>query len=150
MSKYTEKFGQIADAFESAAAAFRALEGAEQNEDTKSPNVGGTPVASGTGKPGRPKANAAPAVDPKPAAKPKGKPAAAATKTFEELRAKLTEVVTLRGKDFAKEILNGFGVNLLKDLSEDDYNEVYSQAVAALVEDETPPEDDPDDLFGAP
>lgn len=148
MSKKSEQYGAIAEAFENLGIAFRALEGTEENQDTKSPNAAGDAVASGAGKPGRPKGNAAPAVDTKPAGKPKGKPPAAPTVTYDALRAKLTELMTLKGKEVAKEILNGFGVNLLKELNESDYAEANSQAIAALAADDEVVTEDEDNMFG--
>jgi len=140
MSKKAELYTAIAEAF-------AALAGLEATEDGKS--LGGAVDAVAGGAAGKGKKGAASdAVAAKPAGKSaKGKAAAV---TFDVLKAKLTELVSAKGKEAVKEILSDFGAPKLVDLAESDYPAAYAQAVAAIAadEEEETTEDD-DDMFGS-
>jgi hypothetical protein len=139
-------FAALAEGLEAAAAAARALEGAYDNATAKSQSASDDAVA---GKPAGSKgkgAAAAPAVAGKPAAKGKAK---APVITFDDVKAKLTELMNTKGKDAVKEILSEFGAAKLADLDTDSYADAHAKAVAAMAEEEEATEaGGDDDLFG--
>ena len=143
----SETLGQLAEALENAAAAVRKLESAEETATVKSADAPADGVAAPVPKPGR-KAKAIPEqVDAKPTPERATKPAVPVI-TVDQLKAKLTELVNLGGKEKVKTIINSFGAPKLVDLDEDHYAEAYSQAIAAIAAEDAPPAEDENDLFG--
>lgn len=141
-----EAFGNLAEALDNAAAAARVIEGVYANATAKSPDSAGDGVAGGKSVTGGKGGAPAKTVATKPAAKTKAKPAGP---TFEDVKAKLTELMNLKGKEIVKEILSEFGVTKLGDLTEDSYEDVVEKAATAMEPDEEPGNpDDPDDMFG--
>lgn len=136
-------FSELADALESAAAAVRKIEGAYENAGTKSADVAAN---AGAGKPAKPVGKAAPAAV---AAKPaKGGKPKTPDITFDDVKAKLSELMEAQGQQVVKELLSEYGVAKLKDLEEDSYAECHAKAVEKLAEDTSEPVAEDDDMFG--
>lgn len=142
--KLAESFGKLATALEEAAQAVREIENANAIADAKSSDGDNNAVASSKPGPKGSKTATAPVAE-KPA---KGGKAKAPAVTFDILKAKLTELVNIKGKEAAKDILSDFGAAKLVDLDEENYAEAHSKAVALLAADETDSDDDADNLFG--
>jgi hypothetical protein len=144
--KLAEMFGALAEGLENAAAAARKIEGEYGNADAKSPSGAADGVAGKSAGSKGSKGAAAPAVAGKSA---KAGKAAAPAVTFDDVKAKLTELMEAKGKQEVKELLSEFGAAKLADLDEGDYTEVHAKAVEKLAAEEDGDGDgDDDDMFG--
>ena len=146
MSKtLAEAFGQLAEATEAAAVALRKIEGAYANASAKSGDSAADAVAGKSSGSKGSKGAAAAAVAGKSA---KGGKVKAPTITFEDVQAKLTELMESKGKQAVKELLSEYGAAKLKDLEEENFSEIHAKAVELLNADEDGDDDD-DDMFGS-
>ena len=145
MSKLLQThFGELAEALENAAAAARKLEGAYGNATAKSTGTADDGVAGKTAKPSGASTAPAKKVAAKSAAGGKSK---APVITFDDVKAKLTELMEAKGKETVKQLLSEFGAAKLGDIGEENYGEIHARAVAAMVDEEDGGGDD-DDMFG--
>lgn len=141
-----DAFEALGEALEAAAAAARQIEGVYANSTSKSPNETGDAVAPADKPRGKAKSDAPPV-----AAKPTGRGKAKGPAiTFEILKAKLTEVVNLKGKEEVKTLMSEYGATKLVDIDEESYQEVFDKASALLVEEDEPESGGgaDDDMFG--